>query len=169
MKKSLLIGSILMSVMLMTTLAFAECSHGNKQCSLSQSQCSAHQGCSKGADKNQCPVIGKFMKKAKFLLSNQEEIGLSEEQIRNIKALKVDVKKLLVRQTAEMEVFNIDLYAKMSEPKVDVEGINAMIDAATVGMVQETKTVVEKYAQLKAVLSDDQWVKAKAVWAKKEK
>ena len=170
MKKSFSILSVLLGVVLATTLAFAECKHGGKQCPLSgDKQCSMNKGCDKGDLEYQCPVIGKFMKKAKFFLDNSQEIGLSDDQVSQIKALKDEVKKMYVRQGAEMEVFTIDLHAKMSEPKVDVEGINKMIDASATGMAQGAKAVVEKYAQLKAVLSDDQMNKAKAVWKKNEK
>ena len=170
MKKSFSILSVLLGVFFAATFAFAECQHGGKQCPMGgDKQCSMKKGCDKGDGEYQCPVVGKFMKKAKFFLDNSQEIGFLDDQVIKIKSLKDEVKKMYVRQGAEMEVFTIDLHAKMSEPKVDVEGINKMIDASASGMAQGAKSVVEKYAQLKAVLSDDQMNKAKAVWMKNEK
>jgi hypothetical protein len=168
MKKSISILAVLMGVLLAATVAFAECQHG-KTCPMGGKECSMKQGCDKSGEQYQCPVAGKFMKKAAFFLDNSTEIGLSDDQVGKIKVLKDDVQKIYVRQGADMQVFMIDLQAKMSEPKVDVDGINKMIDSSAAAMTQGTKSVVEKYAQLKAVLSDEQMNKAKAVWKKNEK
>lgn len=108
-----------------------------------------------------CPLMDKFMKKAHFLLENQEALGLSEEQVSTIKQMKMDRKKAFIRQKAEFEIFQMDLEQKLSQPKVDVEGINAMIDQSMAAMNTNAKEAVSAYAKLKGVVSDSQWSKAK--------
>ena len=44
--------------------------------------------CDKGQE-YQCPLVAKFMKKAEFFLTHQQAIGLSAEQVAQIKTLKV--------------------------------------------------------------------------------
>lgn len=117
----------------------------------------------------QCPVIGKFMEKAHFFMSNKEEVGLSDDQVAKIKELKLAVKKIHVRQEADMKLMFLDLDAKMSEPKVDVEGINAMIDQGSAGMSASTKEVIQAYADLKSVPTQEQMEKLKAIWWSKKK
>lgn len=169
MKKHLSIVSLMFVAFLFTALPVsAECPMGDKQCAMKQ-------GCKHGSSKDcdgekyQCPVTGKFMKKAEFFLDNQKEIGLSEDQVKTIKALKADVKKSYIRQTAEMQIFDMDIQNKMSETPVDVPGLNTMIDNASTGMAASAKATIESYAKLKAVLKDDQMEKVKEIWGKKEK
>lgn len=116
-----------------------------------------------------CPVVGKFMEKAHFIMKNKEELTLSDEQVAKIKELKLAVKKIHVRQTADMQIMFLDLDAKMSEPKVDVDGIGTMIDQGSAGMAASTKQVVQAYADLKAVLSDEQMEKLKTIWWSQKK
>ncbi len=85
-------------------------------------------------DDYECPITAKFFKKAHFILENKDEIGLSEDQVKAIKALKMDVKKNYIRGMAEMQVGFMEIESKMSEDKIDVEGINAMLDQQVVGM-----------------------------------
>jgi hypothetical protein len=116
---------------------------------------------------HQCPITEKILKKAHFLLDNAEEIGLSDEQTAQVKAIKMQTKKEAIKEQADMEIFMLDLKAKLGEDKFDVEGTTAMVDQATAGMSSGAKAKIEAYAKLKAVLSEEQLVKAKAIWKKK--
>ena len=155
---------VLLAAFLMFTFVssgFANHGGGGHSCPMG-SECGGGYG--KGDQEYKCPIVAKLMKKAEFYLDNQQEIGLSEEQATQIKAIKLDVQKAYARQGAEMQIFELDLQAKMSEPKVDVEGLNAMIDSAMQGMSKGAKESVANYAKLKAVLTEDQAKKAKEVW-----
>jgi len=112
----------------------------------------------------ECPVTAKFFGKADFILANKDELGLTEEQISKAKQLKLDVQKSTIRQMADLQVLMLDVEAKLVEPKVDVEGINALLDQGFASMAAATKGVVFSYAELKAVLSDDQMTKLKSLW-----
>ncbi len=124
--------------------------------------------CPAGKGGYQCPITEKFMKKAHFILENKDEIGLTEEQVKTIKDLKLKVKKGAIKQGADLEMMMLDLEGKMSEDQVDVEGINAMIDEGFSSMSGATKEVVSDYAKLKGTLTPEQMTKLKSIWAKKK-
>lgn len=161
------ITTLLLAVFFLLSLALpamaGDCKGG--QCPMKNAQ----GGCGKsggscGNKEYQCPIVAKLMKKAHFFLENQKEIGLSEDQVQAIKAIKIEAKKSYIRQEAEMKIFEMDLDQKLSEPKVDVEALNAMMDSASAGFAQGGKATVASYAKLKAVLKDDQMAKAKEIW-----
>jgi len=137
------------------------CGHG--KCPMKEKGCS-HGECGKGA--GGCPIVEKFMKKAYFFLDNQAEIGLTEEQVSKIKTMKMDMKKTMIRNKAEQQIFMLDMKSKLSEPALDVEGMNAMIDQAMAGMAAGAKGTVAALAELKSVLTEEQMTKAKEIWKK---
>lgn len=147
------------------TFAFAPASfagHGDHDCG--KGQCSMKSGCDEGG---MCPIQGKILKKAKFFLENKDAIGLNAEQVAQIEAIKMDTKKAMIRGGAEMEIMMLEMKAKLHEEKVDVEGMNAMIDKGSAGWAEAGKASVAAYAKLKGILTADQMTKAKEVWKKK--
>ena len=74
-------------------------------------------GCSfKGGDHAKgggCPIVGKFFSKAHYLIERQQVLGLSEQQVGDIKALKLEMKKAAVRQVADNQIFMLDLWQKL--------------------------------------------------------
>ena len=155
------------------TTAFAVYEEHDGKSFVKGKQCDATEDCGKkDYDKcgsYKCPIVSKLMKKAGFFLSNAKEIGLSDEQVAQIKAIKTDTKKAYIRTEAEMQVFEIDMNAKLSEPKVDVDGLNSMIDQAMAGWSTGAKKSIADYAKLKAVLNEEQMAKAKEIWSKDDK
>lgn len=113
-----------------------------------------------------CPIAGKILKKADFFLDNADEIGLTTEQVKQIKDIQHTTKKDAIYAEAGMKAFYLDIQAKLHEEKVDVEGMNKLIDDATAEMTKTAKKSVQSYAEIKAVLSDDQMKKAKEIWKK---
>jgi hypothetical protein len=166
-KVSALLMFGLLAIALAAAPAFAghhdkgDCSKG--KCSWSKKDCSKGD-CGKGS--GGCPLVEKFMKKAHFFLDNQSEIGLTDEQVTKINTLKMDMKKTMIRNMAEHEIFMLDMKSKLSEPALDVEGINAMIDQSMAGMAAGAKGTVAALAELKSVLTEDQMTKAKEIWKK---
>ena len=94
---------------------------------------------------------------------------MSDDQVAQIKAIKMETKKAYIHASADMEIFDLDMEDKLSQPKVDVEGLNAMIDQASAGWGSGAKNMVATYAKLKAVLNDQQMAKAKEIWGKDSK
>jgi len=168
MKKiSALLMFVMLAIALVSAPAFAghhgkgDCSKGN--CSWGKKDCSKGD-CGKGGEG--CPLVEKFMKKAHFFLDNQAEIGLTDDQVAKIKTMKMDMKKVMIRNKAEHQIFMLDMKSKLSEPVLDVEGINAMIDQSMTGMANGAKSTVAALAELKSVLTDDQMTIAKEIWKK---
>lgn len=169
MKKFGLIVFTLFFALSALAVAPAMAEHDGKQCPMGE-KCEGR-NCQKCGDKDAdcgCPVAEKILKKAKFFLKNAKEIGLSDEQVAQIKAIKMDTKKTAIRTKAEMEIFHMDLEAKLSEPTVDVEGLNAMADQASGGFNTGFKASIATYAKLKAILSETQMAKAKDIWMSKK-
>lgn len=113
---------------------------------------------------SECPIVSKLIKKAGFYLDNADAIGLTENQISQIKAIKMSAKKEMILGGAQMEVAMMDMGAKLKTDPVDVEGLNQIIDSNLAEMSTGAKKAVQHYADLKQVLSADQKKKAKEVW-----
>jgi hypothetical protein len=107
--------------------------------------------------------------KAHFILMNQQEIGLSEDQVKTIKSLKLETKKSLLRQDVEIEVLALDIKAKLWEHPLDQEGINKLIDQKYELKKAKAKSLVDAYAKLRAVLTEEQMKKGKEIWMQKMK
>ncbi|MDP3920635.1 MAG: hypothetical protein Q8R76_07510 [Candidatus Omnitrophota bacterium] len=106
----------------------------------------------------------KFFHKAHFYLENQEELGLSEEQIAQIKSLKIDVKKNMIRQDAEVEILKIDIHSALWQDQPDVDAIHKLVDQKYDIKRTRAKTLVSSIVQLKGMLSAEQSTKSKEIW-----
>ena len=107
--------------------------------------------------------------KAHFILTNQQEIGLSEDQVKTIKSLKLETKKSLLRQNVEIEVLALDIKAKLWEHPLDQESINKLIDQKYELKKAKAKSLVDAYAKLRATLTEEQMKKGKEIWMQKMK
>ncbi len=163
MKKLFISMIALLVCAFMTAPVYADCAVKGGECA------DKGHGQMAGEDEDcQCPITAKFFKKAHFLLKNQAELGLSDEQVETIKGLKIDVKKSYIQQSADMQVWMLDIETKMSADKVSVEELNALVDKGAASMTASVKKVVAEYAKLSAVLNSDQALKAKALWKGKK-
>jgi len=122
-----------------------------------------------GKEHCQCPIAEKFMKKADFLLENKSDIGLTDDQVKTIKELKLQMEKDSIRQSADMKTFMLDLKSKLAEDKVDVEGANTLIDQNFTAASAAAKSNLAAYAKLKSLLTADQMTKMKALHERMEK
>ena len=111
----------------------------------------------------QCPIASKFMMKAHFLLEHKTDIGLTDDQVKSIKDLKLQMEKDGIRQCADMKTAMLDVESKLTEDKVDVEGTNALIDKGTAAASTAAKSNLAAYVQLKSLLTPDQLTKMKAI------
>lgn len=138
---------------------------------MAEGQCPRGMDCPKshdcGGDKESpCPIVAKLMKKAKFFLANAEAIGLTDEQIQQIKAIKVDAEKDEILGGAQMQVAFLELESKMSADPVDLEAINKTVDELSAGMSKGAKKSAQRYVDLKSILTVEQKKKAKEIWKK---
>jgi protein CpxP len=108
----------------------------------------------------------KILFKAKFMLKNQDELGLSKEQVAKIKEVKIAVKKDIVKRDAEIELLKIDIMAKMYEDKIDVAGIDKLIDKKYDLKKAKAKALVQTCADLRDILTEDQMKEFKTMCRK---
>jgi len=106
---------------------------------------------------------GKFCKKAMLIVKNQEELGLSDEEVKKIKDLKITTKKDLIMKKAEIEVLGLDIKAALWEDTIDLGSVNTLIDKKYELKKQKTKSIVAAYVALKGMLTKEQQGKLKSL------
>jgi len=120
---------------------------------------SKEKGCQKGFE-------SKVYKKAYYLLKNEDELDLTDEQVKKIKDLKIAVKKDLITRKAELDLIKIDIQTMLHEDKINLEEINKLIDKKYDLKKAKSKYLVEAYATLKNTLTEDQKKELKKLWKK---
>ncbi len=108
----------------------------------------------------------KIFHKAKFMLKNEDELELSDKQVDKIKEIKFATKRELVKRSAEIDLVKIDIKEKLYKDKVDVAGIDPLIDKKYELKKEKAKYLVKQYAALKGVLTDKQLDEMKALCRK---
>ena len=108
----------------------------------------------------------KFFKKAGMILSNKEELGLSDEQVNKVKELKMNTKKDLIRKDAEIEILALEIKSEMWKDPADTVAVNKLVDKKYDLKKETTKALVAGCAALKDVLTKDQKAKLKELWKK---
>lgn len=156
---------LILTAMILLAPAATANQHG-KQCPMmSKGECSKGR-CSMKGEKGGCPIVGKTLCMAYGALEYQKELSLSEEQISAIKALKLEVKKQKIQQTAAMQIGMLEMHAKLKEDTLDVEGLKAMIDQGMAAMATSAKASIDQYAQMRSILKQDQIAKLKELCKK---
>ena len=98
----------------------------------------------------------KVFKKAHTIMQNKAELKLSDNQITEIKKLKVHAKKDLIRTKAEIDVISVDIKSKLWEETIDVSGTNKLVAKKYDLKKEKTKSLIAAYAELKKILSKEQ-------------
>lgn len=106
--------------------------------------------------------------KTRLFLKNQEELGLSDEQIKKIKDLNLQTMKDSIKAKAEIEIIALDIKAKMQEETIDTAAINKLIDEKYELKKAKAKSSVKAYAGLKNILTKEQKEKLKGLFKKCE-
>ncbi len=116
-----------------------------------------------------CELEKKLMKKFGIIFKNKEELEISDETLAKLKELKIATKKDLIMKNAEIEIISIDAKAKLWSDPIDVDGLNGLIDKKYDIKKAKAKVLVQAYADLKALLSDEQKEELKALFKAKMK
>jgi Spy/CpxP family protein refolding chaperone len=127
-------------------------------CSFTSSQALA-----KG-DYHQGGLEKKFFHKAHFILDHQEELGLSQDTVDQIKQLKMDTKRVVIRKGAEKEIAWLDVREAMHEYPVDEERLVNLVQAKYAVKQEMSAALASSYAQVKNMLTEDQYEKMKELW-----
>ncbi|MFH1847184.1 MAG: hypothetical protein ABH869_06495 [Candidatus Omnitrophota bacterium] len=110
----------------------------------------------------------KFSCKALFIMENEEELGLSEQQIDSIKELRMTAKKDIIRKKAEIDIVGLDIKKELWEDTINVAVIDALIDQKYDFKKEKQKILIKAYASLKNVLTEDQKQKMKNIFKQKK-
>jgi hypothetical protein len=98
----------------------------------------------------------KVFHKFDLAMANQVELGLTDEQYEKIKMLEISTTRDLIKKKAEIDVLKIDIKVKFWEDKIDIEGINKLIDKKYEFKKAKAKTLVNAYAQFIKILAEEQ-------------
>lgn len=101
-------------------------------------------------------IKDKFFKKIKMMYVYQDEIGLSDEQMDKIKAIKIDLKKDLIMKKAQIQVIMVDVKAALYEDEINVEAVSALVDKKYEIKKAKMKKLIQAYADVKKILTQDQ-------------
>ena len=121
------------------------------------------------ADGHKWKLEDKFMHKVHFILSNQDELGMSDEQVQKIKELKIETKKDLIRTKADIEILSLDIKSELSKSAINAKTVKQMIDKKYGLKSEKAKALVDAYATLKGMLPEEQKRKMKELWKKSKK
>ena len=94
-------------------------------------------------------------------LEHREQLGLSEQQVQDIKAMKLEMKKSMIRKMANMQIFKLDMKQHLSADTLNAEAINAMIDQQMSTMAAGAKEGVAAFVKLRSILTAEQQAKFK--------
>lgn len=125
--------------------------------------------CYKCGHESKMSMEKKFYKKVKFLEKKQEELGLSEQQLQTIRGLKSNIKKAVIENEAKADIVKVDIYSGLRERSIDVNALNGLIDQKYEAKKAKAKALVQGYAELKNVLSEEQYKAMKDMWKGKWK
>lgn len=152
MDKRLMVAAMLVSAMMLgfpASDSYAE--HNGK----------SKEGCGRFEDK--------FFYKAGCILKSKDELGLSDRQITQIKELKINTKKDLIRKNAEIDILAIDIKQAIWQDPIDTDAVGKLIDKKYDLKKEKTKSVVKAYAALKGILTEEQKAKLKDLRKKDKK
>lgn len=109
-----------------------------------------------------------YFHKVHFYLQHKNEIGLADDQVEKIKAIKFDVKRAMVDTNAQTELAMIDFEQELHKDAADLKKLEAAINQKMAAKTAIYKTAAKAILDTKTVLSTDQRAKAKELyWEKK--
>ncbi len=104
--------------------------------------------------------------KAHLILENEKELGLTDEQVMKIKKIKIDTKKALIKQKAEIELIGVDIKEQLWSDKIDVAVITPLVNKKYELKKAKSLSIITALAQLKDVLTAEQKEKMKTLCKK---
>ena len=106
----------------------------------------------------------KFYKKAYMCLENADALGLSDDQIEELKNLKHGTKKDVIQKNADIEILGLDARHLLYQDEVDLDALNSIIDQKYDVKKAKAKVLVKAIAELKGLLSENQMDSLKAIY-----
>lgn len=111
----------------------------------------------------------KFNYKLHFIMGNEEELSLSEDQVDKIKNLGIATKKGMIRAKAEIDVLGLDIKSELWKATIDTAAIDKLIEKKYDLKKAKAKASVKAYAALKGMLTAEQKEKMKDLFKELKK
>lgn len=110
----------------------------------------------------------KFFKKASFLLTYKDELGLSEEQIATIKDLKYRIKRRKVETDSAIDIAMLDIYHEYHQEPPNLERMNTLWNEGIEAKRSFGGDLLQGLVTLKNILTPEQREKAKTLYEKEK-
>ena len=107
---------------------------------------------------------GMYFGKVYFLFQNKTELGLTDDQIEKIKAIKFDMKRASINADSAKELAAVDIQQELHSDQPDLKKIDASVDAKHQAKSNLEKTMARALLDTKAVLTPEQVVKLKDLY-----
>ncbi len=161
MKKKLIsIITVIFVLGLMNSNSFAEKGHHETGHHEKGHHEKGHHG-KRQHDYGKMSMSKKFFMITMMIYKNKEEIGLTEDQRKQIESLKMELRKDNIKKKAELEILKIDIGSLMHKDQIDVAAVNKLIDQKYEIKKAKTKKGVESFVKLKKIITKDQMTKLK--------
>ena len=99
-------------------------------------------------------------------LKNQEDLGITDEQIEKIKTLKIELKKDLIKRNAEIDLVKVDIKSELWKDPIDKERVYKLIDQKYKQKKEKAKALIDACDMFRKILTDDQKKKLKSMHSK---
>ncbi|MFC1570747.1 hypothetical protein ACFL4E_03080 [Candidatus Omnitrophota bacterium] len=99
---------------------------------------------------------GKFYRQAHKILEHNKELGLTAKQVKEVKALKVKVKKDLIKQDADIKTLKVEINTLMWEAPMSLDETNMLVDKKYELKKKKAKYIVSAYDKLNKILTKEQ-------------
>jgi len=103
----------------------------------------------------------------RHLLKHQKEIGLTEEQVKKLKAIELDFDRARIKSEAEIRIAERELLALVEDEKTDLSTIEAKVKQSEMLEVGLRMLAFKARHEALAVLTPEQREKAKAAHEKR--
>jgi len=108
-------------------------------------------------------------KQAHFVLKNQDELELTEEQVTQIMIIKADAKKDAIQRQAELDIIDVDIRSQLWENEINEEEVLTLVTKKCQVLEAKQKTAVQSYISLKGILTGEQKEQVKQLQRTKKK
>lgn len=98
-----------------------------------------------------------FFRKAHRILDEKESLALTEEQTQTIRGLKLDAKKSMIRQGAEVGILDLDIQTALHADPVDAALVQKLVDQKYEIKKALAKSLVDATIRLRNSLDEKQW------------
>jgi hypothetical protein len=108
-------------------------------------------------------IFEKFFHFAHDVIENHEELGLSREAVKKVIDLKINTKKQMIKDAAEVEMATVDIFAELWSENTGTAEVNKLLDKKYELKKESMKRFIESFMALKKMLTPEQMKKTRAI------